>query len=35
MSEDSNGAASWLGWIALLILINLLNWAFDWSFWIY
>ena len=29
------GAMSWLIWIGLLGLINLLSWLFDWPFWIY
>jgi hypothetical protein len=35
MNEDSGGATGWLVWIGLLILINFLSWAFNWSFWIY
>lgn len=35
MTEDSGGAGGWLVWIGLLILINFLSWAFDWSFWVY
>jgi len=35
MSDDSNGAAGWLVWIGVLILINFSSWMFDWSIWIY
>jgi hypothetical protein len=35
MSENSGGAGGWLVWIGLLILVNLLSWLFDWSFWVY
>jgi hypothetical protein len=34
MSEESAGGG-WLVWIGLLILINVLSWLFDWSFWVY
>ena len=33
--NDDNKAGSWLIWIGLLLLINLLSWIFDWSFWVY
>lgn len=37
MSNESGGggAASWLIWIGLLLLVNFLSWAFDWPFWVY
>ncbi|MGB1102998.1 MAG: hypothetical protein ACPG21_05160 [Crocinitomicaceae bacterium] len=30
-----NGVAGWLIWIGVLILVNILSYAFDWPFWIY
>lgn len=33
--SDEDGAAGWVVWIGVLILVNFLSWAFDWSFWIY
>jgi len=35
MSDEDGGGMGWLIWIGALILINVLSWAFDWSFWIY
>lgn len=36
MSENNeNSGWSWLIWIGILLLINLLSWIFDWSFWVY
>jgi len=32
---ESSGFPSWLIWIALLILVNILSAIFDWPFWIY
>jgi len=32
---DDSGCAGAFIWIAILGLINLLSWVFDWSFWIY
>ncbi len=29
------GAWKWLIWIGVLILINVLSYAFDWPFWVY
>lgn len=34
-NDEKSGRASWLIWIGLLLLINLLSWIFDWSFWVY
>lgn len=34
-NDENSGCASWLIWIGLLLLINLLSWIFDWSFWVY
>ena len=33
--EENDGCGSWLIWIGVLLLINLLSWIFDWSFWVY
>ena len=33
--SESGGGMSWLIWIGLLGLINLLSWLLDWPFWIY
>ena len=34
-SGGGNGVGSWVIWLGALVVINLLSWAFDWSFWIY
>jgi len=34
-SAGDGGAMSWLVWIGLLILINVLSAIFDWPFWVY
>ena len=34
-SGGGGGAAGWLIWIGVLILVNVLSYAFDWPFWIY
>ncbi len=34
-TSDDDGAGGWVVWIGVLILVNLLSWMFDWSFWIY
>jgi len=26
---------SWVIWIVVLLVINLLSWIFDWSFWVW
>lgn len=36
MSEG--GGRGWVGWIvfiAILGVVNLMSWLFDWSFWLY
>jgi len=38
MSDEESkggGGGGWMVWIGILLLINLLSWAFDWSFWVY
>ena len=30
-----SGIGGWVIWIGVLVVINLLSWAFDWPFWIY
>ncbi len=30
-----SGIGGWVIWIGVLVVINLLSWAFGWSFWIY
>jgi len=36
MNEGSgSGAGGWLVWLALLGLVNLLSYIFDWPFWIF
>ncbi len=32
---SGGGGTSWLIWIGLLLLINLLSYIFNWPFWIY
>lgn len=32
---DGGGVMGFLGFIAILGVINLCSWLFDWSFWIY
>jgi len=34
-SSGLGAAGGWLIWIGVLILINVLSYAFDWPFWIY
>jgi hypothetical protein len=34
-NKENNGCLGWLIWIGILLLINLLSWIFDWSFWVY
>ncbi|MGN0223891.1 MAG: hypothetical protein ACI4AM_07685 [Muribaculaceae bacterium] len=33
--DDSKGGCGSLLFIGILLLINLLSWIFDWSFWVY
>lgn len=35
MSDNGGGFGGWIIWLLALGVINLLSWAFDWSFWIY
>ena len=38
MSDEESkggGGGGWMVWIGILLLINLLSWALDWSFWLY
>ncbi len=35
MSDGEETSGGWLVWIGLLILVNILSYVFDWSFWIY
>ncbi len=38
MSDEESkggGCSGWMVWIGILLLINLLGWAFGWSFWIF
>ena len=33
--SDDDGSYSWLIYIGILVLINVLSYMFDWPFWIY
>jgi len=33
--SGDGGAAGWMIWVGILLLINLLSFLFDWPFWIY
>ena len=35
MESEEKKLPGWFVWIGLLLLINLLSWMFNWSFWIY
>jgi hypothetical protein len=35
LTEEADGCSGWMVWIGILLLINFLSWAFDWSFWLY
>jgi len=35
MSDGEGGGMGWLIWIAVLLLINGLSYAFNWGFWLY
>lgn len=35
LMASGKGVGGWLIFIGILLLINLLSWLFDWSFWIY
>ena len=38
MSDEESkggGGGGWMVWIGILLLINLLSWALDWSVWLY
>ena len=32
---EKKDGGSWLGYIAVLLLVNVLSYVFDWPFWIY
>ena len=32
---NNDGCFQWVIWIGTLLLLNLLSWIFDWSFWVY
>lgn len=34
-SGGGGGGSSWLVWIGILVLVNLLSYVFNWPFWIY
>lgn len=33
--EEGGGIGGIIGFIGILLFINFLSWAFDWSFWVY
>jgi len=33
--SDSDSAVGFIGWIAVLAIVNILSYAFDWPFWVY
>ena len=33
--DNKGGCSSWMIYVGILLLINLLSWIFDWSFWVY
>jgi hypothetical protein len=35
VEEDGGEFSSWMIWIALLVVINVLSAMFDWPFWVY
>ena len=32
---EGRGAAGWLVFIGILVLVNVLSYVFDWGFWLY
>ncbi len=32
---DGSALTGFIGWIAVLVIINVLSYAFDWPFWVY